>query len=363
MTLPVEGYRLTRISSKAYEHPADRAATASLQSIPYLQLMVRKMIELGYERALRQAYLGSSVRLGEEQMADVWRLHRRAYATLDLEPVPDLYLTQLVLGPPALSLMPNALTIGASRPIVVVQSGLIRLLSDEELYAVLAHEAGHVLSEHSLYGTALQLVLRLSRLPGLPLPLMPLRHALLEWARSAELSADRAAALVTRDPMTVCRVLMVTAAGAEARHLDLEQFIEQSREYRLDARGLERLSRLLLDLNVTHPLPVRRIHELTEWVASGDYDRIVGGTFPTRDEPVRPRAEAGDAVAHYSERLKGVVRDAGESINDVGKQLSDWLRGAAGEHGGDAKRKADADEADEDEATGDDDTNADADRI
>jgi hypothetical protein len=240
-----------------------------------------------------------------------------------------------------MSLMPNALTIGATRPIVVLQSGLIRLLNEEELYAVLAHEAGHVLSEHSVYGTALQIVLRLSRLPGLPLPLMPLRHALLEWARSAELSCDRAAALVTRDPMTVCRVLMVTAAGAEARHLDLERFIEQGREYRLDARGLERLSRLLLDLHVTHPLPVRRIHELMEWVASGDYDRIVDGEFVTRDEPVRPRAEAGDAVSHYTEVLKGVVRDAGESINDVGKQLGDWLRGSvqgtAGERGGTAE--------------------------
>jgi len=47
----------------------------------------------------------------------------------------------------------------------------------------------------------------------------------------------------------------------------------------------------------------------------------------SRTDPVRPRAEAGDAVAHYAERFKNVFRDAGESINDVGKQVSDWLRG------------------------------------
>ena len=79
MTLPVEGYQLKGISPKAYEHPADRAATASLQSIPYLDRVVRKLIELGYERALRQAYLGASVRLGEEQLPDLWRLQVRAY--------------------------------------------------------------------------------------------------------------------------------------------------------------------------------------------------------------------------------------------------------------------------------------------
>src|SRR5471032_434035 len=104
MTLPVEGYQLKGISSKAYEHPADRAATAALQSIPYLDRVVRKLIELGYERALRQAYLGSSVRLGPDQLGDVYAAHARAYATLDIEPVPDLYLTQFPIA--------NAMAIG-----------------------------------------------------------------------------------------------------------------------------------------------------------------------------------------------------------------------------------------------------------
>jgi hypothetical protein len=124
---------------------------------------------------------------------------------------------------------------------------------------------------------------------------------------------------------------MVIAAGAEAKRLDLDVFMKQGQEYREKGSGLERLSRLLLDLNVTHPMPVRRIHELMEWVGSGEYDRIVGGSYVNRDEPARPRAEAGDAVSHYSERFKNVFRDAGDSINDVGQQLSDWLKGN-GEH-------------------------------
>jgi len=327
MTLPVEGYQLKGISSKAYEHPADRAATSSLQSIPYLDRVVRKLIELGYERALRSAALGMSVRLGDDQLPNVWRLQERAYRTLDLEPVPDLYLTQVPFGNPMAAAVPNAFTMGSSQPIVVLQASLVRLLNEEQLYAVLAHEAGHVLSDHVLYGTALTIITRLSRLPGIPLPLMPLRAALMEWYRSAELSCDRAAALVTRDPLTVCRVLMVLAAGGEAKRLDLDVFMKQAQEYREGGKGLERLSRMLLDLNVTHPMPVRRIHELMAWVASGDYDRIIGGSYVSRDEPLRPRAEAGDAVSHYAERFKNVFRDAGESINDVGQQVSDWLRG------------------------------------
>src|ERR1700690_44246 len=104
--LPVEGHHLRGISPRAFHPPADRAATAALKSIPYLDTVVRKLIELGYERALRQSYLGSAVRLGEDQLGDVWREHSIAYATLDMNEVPDLYLTQFP--------SPNAMAIGAS---------------------------------------------------------------------------------------------------------------------------------------------------------------------------------------------------------------------------------------------------------
>src|SRR5271154_1314518 len=109
MALPVQGYRLKEISSRAYEHPADRAATAALKAVPYLDSVVRKLIEYGYERAMRRGVLGSAMRLGEDQLPRVWYAHARAYATLDLDPVPDLYLTEFPVA--------NAMTIGAGRPI------------------------------------------------------------------------------------------------------------------------------------------------------------------------------------------------------------------------------------------------------
>jgi hypothetical protein len=36
-SLPAEGYQLTDIAPRAFQHPADRAATAALGSIPYLE--------------------------------------------------------------------------------------------------------------------------------------------------------------------------------------------------------------------------------------------------------------------------------------------------------------------------------------
>jgi Zn-dependent protease with chaperone function len=319
VTLPVGAYKLEGISPRAYQHPADRAAAAALHSVPYLDQVVRKLIELGYERALRAVSLGSSVRLGQEQLPQIWVLHRQVFNALDLKDVPDLYLTQYPFA--------NAMTIGAGRPIVVLNSELVTLLDTDGQRAVLAHEAAHVHSDHVLYQTALIILLNLSQnLPLLAgLPLMPIRYALLEWFRAAELSCDRAAALLTRDPQAVCRALMVLSAGAAAEHLNLDAFVKQGMDYDEKGTGLERLSRLFQDLQVTHPMPVKRVRELLDWVREGDYDRIVAGEYVRiGDEP--PLREEGDtAAAHYGERVKGAFEKAGTSVSEVGDQLSAWL--------------------------------------
>src|SRR3954453_11366411 len=105
-TLP-DDQRLIQISPKAYEHPADRAATAALASIPMLDLVVRKLIELGYERALRQTFLGSSLRLGPDTLPRIWEAYKSALTALDMPEEYDLYLPQQPIA--------NAATIGAGK--------------------------------------------------------------------------------------------------------------------------------------------------------------------------------------------------------------------------------------------------------
>jgi Zn-dependent protease with chaperone function len=321
MGLPVEGYRLTDISAKAYEHPADRAATAALASVPMLDQVVRKLIEFGYERALRQAYLGASVRLGPDQLPDVWRVYEQVLATLDMPEVYDLYVTQEPVA--------NALTFGSEKPVIVINSGLVNLLDEEGLRTVLAHEVAHILSDHVLYRTGLQILLNLTmgRLPLLAgLPLMAVRMALLEWSRAAELSCDRAAVLVTRDPLVVCRTMMSLTAGMGPDRLNLDAYLVQAGEYREGGKGFDRLQRLWMELGVTHALPVKRVHEVMEWVHSGDYDRIAGGEYPRRGDPVDVREQADEAVNFYRDRFASTFRDAGENLANASDALADWLR-------------------------------------
>ncbi|MEP6954101.1 MAG: M48 family metallopeptidase [Solirubrobacteraceae bacterium] len=321
MSLPVQGHKLDGISPRAYQHPADRAATAALARVPYLDEVVRRLIALGYERALRAAALGAAVRLGQQQLPHIWVLHRECFNALDVEPVPDLYLAAV---PGA-----NAATIGHDKPVVLVHAELVRILDDPGRRAVLAHEAAHVHSGHVLYQTALLILLRLGSSARLPLlaglPIMAIQLALLEWFRAAELSCDRAAAIVTRDPLAVCGALMVITAGEAADELSLDAFIAQAMEYDEGGSGLDRITRMWQDLGVTHPMPVRRVRELLEWVREGDYDRIIGGEYVRRGHEPPLRDEADAAQQHYSQRVSDAFTQAGSSVGEVGQQLGDWL--------------------------------------
>jgi Zn-dependent protease with chaperone function len=321
MTLPDSTYRLEGISPRAFQHPADRAATAALKQVPYLDSVVRRLIELGYERAMRQAMLGSAVRLGQEQLPRIWVLEREVFHVLDLEDVPDLYLTQFPLA--------NALTFGSGQPVIVLNSELVRLLDADGLRVVIAHEAAHVLSDHVLYQTALVILLQLGASVRLPifagLPLLAIRSALLEWSRAAELSCDRAAALVTRDPIAVCRALMTIAGGEAVDELNLDAFMKQGLDYQEKGSGAERLTRLFTQLNITHPMPVRRTHQLLDWVRGGEYDRIKDGSYIRRGQEPPLSEEASAAQDHYAQRVRDAFKDVGDSLGDVGGQLGDWL--------------------------------------
>lgn len=219
-------HRLEQISPRAFQHPADRAATAALGQIPGVGQVVRKLTELQYERPFRQMLLANALKIDPQQLPELWTVYERAGETLDLPVLPDLYTTYFPFGP-------NAMAIGTSQPIVLVSSQFVEMLDPDEHWALFGHELGHVLSEHVLYQTTLAILLQLQGvLPVLVrLPFRAVLAVLLEWYRSAELTADRASALACRDPLVTCRMLMVMAAGVPARRLDLDAFLRQASEY------------------------------------------------------------------------------------------------------------------------------------
>jgi Zn-dependent protease with chaperone function len=299
-----------------------------------LDTVVRRLVEFSYERALRQSFLGNSVKLSERQMPDVWASYQGVKRILDMPEDYDLYVSSAIDW--------NAMTIGSKRPIIVFGSNLLRQLGPGEQRAVLGHELGHVLSDHVLYITALNILLAAgSGLPlGLGLPVRAVRAVLLEWVRAAELSCDRAAVLAVRDPRIVCRALMVIAGGLPADQLDIDAFMAQAMEYENWDDKHDRVRRFFNEINRTHANAVRRVSEIMRWVQSGEYDRIQRGEYRRRGDNRDPREEAGDAFEFYSERFRAIFKELGENMTSLGDQMgdmsnqvADWLRKRGGGDG------------------------------
>jgi Zn-dependent protease with chaperone function len=314
------------ISSKAYEHPADRAATAALKAVPMLDTVVRKLIEFSYERAVLQFYLGNSIRVSERQLPELWTSYQGVKRILDMPADYDLYVSS--------SLHWNAAAVGSQKPMLVMGSNLLEQLGPAEQRAIVAHELGHILSDHVLYRTALIILLNAGNgLPMVGLPLRAVRSVLLEWFRASELSCDRAATLAVRDPQIVCRSLMVLAGGVPADRLSLDAFMAQAMEYENWDDSHDRIRRFLNEMGSTHSNAVRRVSEVMRWVRGGEYDRIIRGEYRRRGEETHVREEASEAMEFYAERFRAMFRELGDNVTSLGnqagdmsQQVADWIR-------------------------------------
>ncbi|QFG21063.1 M48 family metallopeptidase [Actinomadura sp. WMMB 499] len=316
--------RFPGISSRAYEHPADRSALVALRSLSGFDVVLRKLSGLINERAIRLMFLGGAVRVGEDQFRQLHDMVRDASYILDMKKVPDVFVKQ--------DPTPNAMALGSADPFIVINTGLIDLLDDEELRFVVGHEVGHILSGHAVYQTMMQILIGLgSRLAWLPLGNVGIAAIIIglrEWFRKAELSSDRAGLLAGQDLDAAKRVNMKLAGGTKLSEMSAEAFLAQAREY--DAAGDVRdgLLKFLNLLPQSHPFAVIRFAEIDRWARSGEYERILAGDYPRRDD---------DGDAKVTDEVKNAARSYRESWEQtadpfVGKvrDMADAAAGAAG---------------------------------
>lgn len=143
----------------------------------------------------------SAVRTSRE--ADRWgRLTAREAAALGVDPGPDLTVVD--------SPEPLACTAGLLRPRILISSGLIRCLDDDEREAVIAHERAHVGGWHpSLLFLGRVVARSFGYLP-------PIRKAAEQLLLGLEIAADAAAVRAVGDPLILARALSTYASLAPA---------------------------------------------------------------------------------------------------------------------------------------------------
>lgn len=304
------------ISSEAFKHPLDLQAEQALRSVPGFNLVASKFVEFIYERPQLVYLMGNSIQAGPRQYATIYGMFRECVRDLDIYPEPILFISQ---NPQV-----NSYAMGQENPYIVVNTGLLDLLEEDEIKTVLAHELGHIKCGHTILIQMAMWVMNAASVIGeMTFGLgniisNGLIVAFYEWRRKAELSSDRAALLVMDNPRTVMTTMMKIAGGS-AKFIDecsLEEFIKQSENYRnLDEDGLNQIYKALMYVGVngmlSHPFPVERIHYLQEWTTSSEYREIRNGNY----QRVTVDTVNTEPVASETERLRREIDELQREID------------------------------------------------
>ena len=267
---------VTPVDCEQYIHNLDKTTLEALKKIPLLDTVCSKLLSIMNDRQNTIINMSRKIHITENQFPQIYLMVQSICKKIGIE-MPELYLE--------LNREPNAYTYGTEKFTIIIQSGLLECLEDDELYAVLAHECGHIACKHGLYHTIGQMVLNggmfgLHELgnylngKGLWGSIASsvvasvdsaLELAFFHWYRCSEFSADRVAVICCGSAEPVIETMMRLAGGT--LHFDEEinkdLFLSQAVEYRESMKkdtinkGLE----FLLTKNETHPLLAVRAYE------------------------------------------------------------------------------------------------------
>jgi Zn-dependent protease with chaperone function len=279
----------TKISSKTYpgidpncfQHPADRDAIKKLEKVPGMPALLRKVHGDFIEKSFRMLNVAQHVRVTDKQCARVHNLVREGCVALDIPEMPEVFITTVY--------NPNGFTFGIKKYTLILTTGLLDLLTEDELRFVIGHELSHIKCNHMMYKTLLYLLTFVgAEIFGFffkvaAITFLPLEMKLRSWERKAEFSCDRGGLLVVQDP-NVAQTALVKLAGASKSLLssvNMEEILKQADELKdMDEEMFVRAMKIYHNMFRSHPFPIIRIKEMHNWSQSNQYRRIISGQYP-----------------------------------------------------------------------------------
>lgn len=259
------------VAASEFIHPADAAALENLRAIPLFNTCVSTFLKFGVERFVHGVFLSKNIRLSERQLPDIYK-HLPPICDLFGIRVPDLYLE--------MSPYPDAYTIGEENVSICLTSGLLEMMNEEELHAVIAHECGHIVCQHMLYHTLAQFLLFTGANLLFPLEVVaePVKMALRYWNRRCELSADRAGAVAVGSSKPIISTMIRLAGGPKSitDGVDLNVYLEQAEAYeRLSDSTWDKTLQTVAVQFTDHPFLAVRTREIKEWGATDQFQQLV----------------------------------------------------------------------------------------
>ena len=257
------------IKPAEFIHPEDEAALRQLESIPGFPALVKKIMALEFEKLRYGMNMATAIRLSPTQLPKLYNHLPPICEKLGI-PEPEFYLQ---MDPE-----PNAWTFGDTKIYITITSGLVDLLNDEELDAVIAHECGHILCRHVLYHSIASYILSGADALGILGALaVPIQYAIYYWQRKSELSCDRCAAIVT-SPEVVARSMARLSGGPKSitNNLNMQEWARQADKYdEIKNDGLwNKALQLSVTIGMSHPFSAVRVREILRWEQSMQYRNL-----------------------------------------------------------------------------------------
>ncbi len=164
----------------------------------------------------------------------------------------------------------NAYTFGLGSPkVIVLYSGLLRIMDEDEIKFILGHEMGHVALGHTWLNSLI------GGMAGIPSPFSAaavLALAFRSWNRACEYSADRAGLIACGKPEKAISALVKLVAGPQADDPgDLELAYQQ-----IDAED-DTIMGELSEVMTSHPLMIRRIERIRQFARSRSFQNLFSG--------------------------------------------------------------------------------------
>jgi hypothetical protein len=270
---------LTGLSSQTYEHPFDKKALASLQNMPGLSPLLKKVNEYGIDRLLRLQSIASEIRVTPRNFPQLYQPLLEACQILDVTTIPELYLFR---GTGHI----QTYIIGVEKPIVGINIEAMEWLNYDELLFIFGYEIARIKSQHMIYHQmsivmpALKMWLSSTTLGLGGLIASGVELALYNWVMMAKFTADRAGLLACQD-IDVATTALMKLAGLPEEYLTphvIEDFLVQSREFAANSvDGLDQVTKILSYSDSNLSWLVMRTGELLKWVDSGEYNHVLQG--------------------------------------------------------------------------------------
>lgn len=289
------GYKLDRA---VFLWAQDGQAMTTLHKMSSLSTIARSVSDKVGRPWIESTFNG--IRLGSNQLPNVWKRAVLAARILGVPNMPDVYVSG--------ERMWDTFTFGTdTSSFIVLGTAILTNFREDDLLFVLAREMGHCRAGHALWKTVIRFLagdiglhsgLLSDGMLGAISPTKLIESAiempLMAWSRQSEITADRAGLLAIGDEALARRVLLAWSIRSATllKQVNLEEWMKQEAE---SANQLTRISEMTTSSSM---YTARRLRLLGQAASESDLMRWSQSIQPVRKRLAPPpQPVAGSSVA------------------------------------------------------------------